>query len=658
MYRGLTPEEIDSYMYQTVGHDAVHAVAAAIGVPLYRAAIAGAPHNQGSVYGLGKERADDETEDMYRLLRTVKAHHPDVEGVSAGAILSNYQRVRVEHIALREDIALQPLAYLWQRNQLSLLREMNTSGLVAILIKVAGIGLDDRDLGKSLQVLEPKLERLMQMYGAHVCGEGGEYETLSLDAPIFQRRVEITDPETVVHADAAFASVSYLRMPHVGLVDKEKTDTRAMQAPPLLDPISTAQCQVLRIVAPEKVSSAVVMVPWAPRVSVSTCGTTIGVGNVCGVEANGPECPAPSAAELEFEGEAQNALDTLLLTLAAHGFSREEIAHVNVYLASQSLFPVLNDVYSRYFGTSPPSRACVAVPGHGARVVLDAVAVRDAAQRRSLHVQSLSYWAPASIGPYSQAVLAGSRIFLAGQIGMEPATLAVLASDNVAQACLALQHVRRVVLATREWCYSAREGYVEGGVCWLADGSLAAAVSRLWYEPIDEDVSHAHTQQIPDAEWLGRVQAPHVPLLLVQLAHDGLPKHAAIEWQLTAHTGRHHLPTDDEEGLARPTYVAGSFAHQGVLCTYRAVLTQNEAFGAATLRATDACETDEAPSEILACLRDAVHAKLYYRESRAVQLLEALGSTGATTHVPAVAWGLVGDDLDNVGAAVTWFNSR
>jgi hypothetical protein len=30
--------------------------------------------------------------------RPRKSHHPDIRGVSVGAILSNYQRVRVEHV--------------------------------------------------------------------------------------------------------------------------------------------------------------------------------------------------------------------------------------------------------------------------------------------------------------------------------------------------------------------------------------------------------------------------------------------------------------------------------------------------------------------------------------------------------------------------------
>ena len=66
--------------------------------------------------------------------------------------------------ALRAELNLVPLAFLWQRNQSSLLDEMVASGFVAILIKVAGIGLVERDLGKTLNQLQPKLEHLHSLY--------------------------------------------------------------------------------------------------------------------------------------------------------------------------------------------------------------------------------------------------------------------------------------------------------------------------------------------------------------------------------------------------------------------------------------------------------------------------------------------------------------
>jgi diphthine-ammonia ligase len=81
--------------------------------------------------------------------------------VSVGAILSNYQRVRVEHVCQR--LSLTPLCYLWQRDQAELLTEMIDSGLEAILIKVAGIGLTSKHLGKSLLEMQPTLVKLVSV---------------------------------------------------------------------------------------------------------------------------------------------------------------------------------------------------------------------------------------------------------------------------------------------------------------------------------------------------------------------------------------------------------------------------------------------------------------------------------------------------------------
>ena len=56
----------------------------------------------------------DEVEDLTRLLTRVK-NETGAEAVSVGAILSDYQRVRVESVCLR--LSLVPLAYLWRRGQ-------------------------------------------------------------------------------------------------------------------------------------------------------------------------------------------------------------------------------------------------------------------------------------------------------------------------------------------------------------------------------------------------------------------------------------------------------------------------------------------------------------------------------------------------------------
>lgn len=99
-------DEMDSYMYQTVGHDAIDLLAKAMELPLYRKVILGKSINTDSDYFLGSQ--DDEVEDLFRLLTQVKECEK-IEAVSVGAILSNYQRVRVEHVLvnLKSQIILQ-----------------------------------------------------------------------------------------------------------------------------------------------------------------------------------------------------------------------------------------------------------------------------------------------------------------------------------------------------------------------------------------------------------------------------------------------------------------------------------------------------------------------------------------------------------------------
>ena len=81
-------------MYQTVGHDAIDLYAEAVGLPLYRHYIKGGSVEQGSEYF---QNDKDEVEDLYHLLSRVKEAE-SIEAVAVGAILSNYQRVRVENV--------------------------------------------------------------------------------------------------------------------------------------------------------------------------------------------------------------------------------------------------------------------------------------------------------------------------------------------------------------------------------------------------------------------------------------------------------------------------------------------------------------------------------------------------------------------------------
>ena len=81
-------------MFQTVGHEGVSLYAEAMGLPLYRAYTKGISLSRDLHYSCVE---GDEVEDLFQLLSRVK-EEVGVEAVSCGAVLSNYQRLRVENV--------------------------------------------------------------------------------------------------------------------------------------------------------------------------------------------------------------------------------------------------------------------------------------------------------------------------------------------------------------------------------------------------------------------------------------------------------------------------------------------------------------------------------------------------------------------------------
>jgi 2-iminobutanoate/2-iminopropanoate deaminase len=83
--------------------------------------------------------------------------------------------------------------------------------------------------------------------------------------------------------------------------------------------------------------------------------------------------------------------------------------------------------------------------------------------------------APAAIGPYSQAVHAGGFLFLSGQIGLDPATGALVADDIVRQTEQTMSNLRAVLA-------SAGSGFddVVRTTIYLVDLSQYAQVNEIY----------------------------------------------------------------------------------------------------------------------------------------------------------------------------------
>jgi predicted ATP pyrophosphatase (TIGR00289 family) len=132
---------------------------------------------------------EKEVKDLEILLNNL-----DADGVVCGAIASKYQKERVEKVC--ESLRLKVLTPLWGANQEQLLREILKSGFEVIITSVAAEGFDENWLGRKID--EKCIEDLIVLnkkHGISVMGEGGEYESLVLDCPLFSSKLEITKSE-------------------------------------------------------------------------------------------------------------------------------------------------------------------------------------------------------------------------------------------------------------------------------------------------------------------------------------------------------------------------------------------------------------------------------------------------------------------------------
>jgi 2-iminobutanoate/2-iminopropanoate deaminase len=102
--------------------------------------------------------------------------------------------------------------------------------------------------------------------------------------------------------------------------------------------------------------------------------------------------------------------------------------------------------------------------------------------RQRIHTQH----APAAIGPYSQAIVAGGLVHCSGQVALDPATGALVAGDVAAQTRRVLANLAAVLAA-------AGSGFEHVVKCtvYLADMTDFAAVNQVYGEHFPGDAPPA-----------------------------------------------------------------------------------------------------------------------------------------------------------------------
>lgn len=160
-----------------------------------------------------KGEKERELKDLKDVIFSVKN---DIDGIVTGALYSEYQKTRIEKIC--KELGLKCLSPLWHSDLEKMLKEEIGLGFEIIITGVASEGLDKSWLGKKINfdVIE-KLKELNKKFGINIGAEGGEFETLVLDCPIFRKKMKMLDYDSVWDSKT---NSGYLKIKKADLVEK------------------------------------------------------------------------------------------------------------------------------------------------------------------------------------------------------------------------------------------------------------------------------------------------------------------------------------------------------------------------------------------------------------------------------------------------------
>ena len=112
----------------------------------------------------------------------------EVDGIVTGALRSDYQKTRIERMC--ERLGIRSFSPLWHKDPLNHMSSLIEHGFEVIITSVSCEGLEEKWLGTKLDIVSLKeLERLATENRFNLDGEGGEFETLVIDAPHFSKRI-------------------------------------------------------------------------------------------------------------------------------------------------------------------------------------------------------------------------------------------------------------------------------------------------------------------------------------------------------------------------------------------------------------------------------------------------------------------------------------
>ncbi len=170
----IAPERADSMLYHVPNTQWTALQAEAMGLPIIR-------------LGAG---SDEEAALLGALREAARTY--GVEGIVTGAVRSTFQATRFQKAARR--LGLWCFNPLWLMDQRAVLRETLERGFQYIITAVAAYPLGEDLLGRPV---DWGVAKTLMGLGEYInpAGEGGEYETFVLYAPLFKRRLKVVEAD-------------------------------------------------------------------------------------------------------------------------------------------------------------------------------------------------------------------------------------------------------------------------------------------------------------------------------------------------------------------------------------------------------------------------------------------------------------------------------
>ena len=142
---------------------------------------------------------EEELQDLKKAFEKLKTS--GVECIYTGALYSVYQKSRIEKLG--SEVGLKIISPYWHVDELEYMRKIVSLGFKVIISGVSAWGLDESWLGREIDDKTiDELVELNEKYRLNIAFEGGEAETLTVDGPIFKKRLKILKYKKEWHLDS------------------------------------------------------------------------------------------------------------------------------------------------------------------------------------------------------------------------------------------------------------------------------------------------------------------------------------------------------------------------------------------------------------------------------------------------------------------------